>query len=116
MRIQKWLYFTKHFIYSPQSWLAGFGPGVTGAALDGSILRIILEGGIIGSILYFVFFRSIYKLNTTMKLMVVNYVINMIFFDAHLSYKTMSILLFAAGYYYATQNSPESTQLQCAEG
>ena len=63
IRIHKWLFYTKIFVLNPECYLQGLGPGFCGAALDGGILRIIVEYGLIGSLLFWAFFASLYRLN-----------------------------------------------------
>lgn len=100
IRIQKWLFAVKCYLMNPECYLQGLGPGFCGAALDGGILRILVEYGVIGSILFWKFFASLYRLNMQTKWMVIAFAINMIFFDAYLAYKTMSLLLFTCGYIF----------------
>lgn len=100
LRIHKWLFVTKSYLLNPECYLQGLGPGFCGAALDGGILRIVTEYGVIGAILFWKFFASLYRLNRQAKWMVIAFAINMIFFDAYLAYKTMSVLLFACGYIF----------------
>lgn len=97
LRIHKWLFAIKSFLLNPECYLTGLGPGYCGAALDGGILRIIVEYGLIGTLLFWQFFASLYQLNIQTKWMMIAFALNMIFFDAYLAYKTMSLLLFACG-------------------
>lgn len=103
IRIQKWLFAVKCYVMNPECYLQGLGPGFCGAALDGGILRIVVEYGVIGSILFWQFFAALYRLNMQAKWMVIAFAINMIFFDAYLAYKTMSLLLFTCGYIFEHQ-------------
>ena len=98
MRIHKWVHATKAFFLNPMVYLQGLGPGFAWAALDGGLLRIFLENGIIGSLLFWKFFSSIYKINPQTKWMTIALLLNMVFFDAYLAYKTMSFFLFTSGY------------------
>lgn len=104
IRIQKWLFAIKCYLMNPECYLQGLGPGFCGAALDGGILRIVVEYGVIGSVLFWKFFASLYRLNVQTKWMVIAFAINMIFFDAYLAYKTMSLLLFSCGYIFEHQH------------
>lgn len=98
IRIHKWCYALKVFTMHPECYLQGIGPGFASAGLDGGILRIFVELGLIGSVLYCAFFRNIMNLSPYMKWMTIVLLMNMVFFDAHLAYKPMSLLFFAAGY------------------
>lgn len=103
MRIHKWVHVMKAYVSNPAVYLQGLGPGFAWAALDGGLLRIFVENGIIGALLYWKFFSSIYRINLQMKWMSIAFLFNMIFFDAYLAYKTMSFFLFAAGHSFETE-------------
>lgn len=97
IRIHKWLFAIKCYLFHPVCYLQGLGPGFCGAALDGGLLRILIENGVIGAFLYWKFFYGIYRINLQTKWMIIAFMINMIFFDAYLAYKAMSLLFFASG-------------------
>lgn len=102
IRIHKWCYALKLYCYTPECYLQGIGPGFAWLALDGGLLRILVEYGLIGYYIFWQFFRSIYNQNSQLKWMVVAFMINMIFFDIYLAYKPMSLLFFVTGYVYST--------------
>lgn len=104
IRIHKWIYAAKSYLSHPECYLQGLGPGFSQAALDGGLLRILTEFGLIGTFLYCKFFGSLFRLNSQMKWMTISFLINMIFFDAYLAYKTMSVFLFASGYIFETNH------------
>lgn len=104
IRIHKWLYMIKTYVENPECYLQGLGPGYAGAALDGGLLRILTEYGLIGAFLFWKFFACLSRLNAQTKWMVMAFLINMIFFDAYLAYKTMSFLLFTCGYIFERQH------------
>lgn len=106
MRIHKWCYATKIYYLNPECYLQGIGPGFGFAGLDGGWLRIITETGILGIVAYCLLFRSLSRLNYAVKAMMVAFYINMIFFDAYLAYKPMSLLFLIAGYLYQTKTKP----------
>lgn len=97
IRIHKWLFMTKSYVENPECYLQGLGPGYAGAALDGGILRIITEYGLIGVFLFWNLFASLYRINLQTKWMIIAFMCNMLFFDAYLAYKTMSLLFFSCG-------------------
>jgi len=103
IRIHKWVFMTKYFVTHPECYLQGLGPGFSGAALDGGILRILTEYGILGFYIFQQFFKCLSSINRQMRWMMVAFMINMIFFDAYLAYKSMSVLLFIAGYLKGNQ-------------
>lgn len=116
IRIHKWIYAAKSYLSLPLVYFQGLGPGFAGSALDGGILRIVVENGLLGAYLYFLFFYKLAKINPQMKWMTFSFVINMLFFDAYLAYKSMSLFLFAAGGLYSHSlnlaKSPFSTHSQ----
>lgn len=101
IRIHKWCYALKIYLTHPESYLSGIGPGFAMAALDGGFLRILTEYGLIGSLLFWKIFSSIYYTSKQLKWMIIVFLINMIFFDAYLAYKPMSLLFFVTGYFYS---------------
>lgn len=111
IRIQKWCYALKIYVSHPITYLQGVGPGFAFAGLDGGYLRIVVENGIIGAFLYWKFFASIAKKSPQLKWMVIALGINMIFFDAYIAYKPMSLLFLVAGLTWG-QNEFESKRLE----
>lgn len=101
IRIHKWCYALKIFFLHPEAWLQGIGPGFAMAGLDGGLLRIFVEYGLIGSYIFYRFFMCMYQLSRQMKWILIVFGLNMIFFDAYLAYKPMSFLFILAGYAYA---------------
>jgi hypothetical protein len=98
MRIHKWVYALKIYWLHPQCWLQGIGPGFAMAALDGGLLRILTELGIIGILLYGCLTWQIAKLSPMLKWMMVVFALNMLFFDLYLAYKPMALLFLMVGY------------------
>ena len=105
IRIQKWCYALKIYVTHPETYLQGVGPGFAFAGLDGGYLRILVENGIIGVFLYWNFFKTIARKSPQLKWMVIVFAINMIFFDAYIAYKPMSLLFLVAGMTWAEQES-----------
>ena len=101
MRIHKWLYALKIFVNHPEAYFQGIGPGFAMAALDGGTLRIFVEYGIIGTILFFSLFYQIANTSEPLKYCMIAFMINMIFIDVYLAYKPMALLFFITGYAYA---------------
>ncbi|MBA2728971.1 MAG: O-antigen ligase family protein [Parachlamydiaceae bacterium] len=111
MRIHKWCYALKIYWNHPAAWLQGVGPGFAMPALDGGIIRIITELGIIGFSLYFWLFYLIARVSRPLKWMVIAMALNMLFFDVYLAYKPMSLLFLIVGYTYntSTRTNKDST-------
>lgn len=98
IRLHKWCYALKMYVLHPECYLQGVGPGVFSAALDGGVIRILTENGIMGCLLYGSFFKILSKQSEALKWVILSFLINMLFFDIYLAYKTMSFLFLAAGY------------------
>lgn len=113
LRIHKWLFMSKTFCENPECYLQGLGPGYAGAALDGGLLRILTEYGLIGAFLFWKFFSCLFRINAQTKWMSIAFLINMIFFDAYLAYKTMSLLLFTCGCLFECRHRPVDFSKVC---
>ncbi|NYA42986.1 hypothetical protein HZI31_06655 [Serratia fonticola] len=109
MRGTKWIYAIKLFLSSPVYYVIGVGAGAFGNALDGGWLRLLTETGILGLLLFISFLLAVRKTSRTMNLFVFVLAVNMLMIDIYMSYKVMSMFLFFAGFYVAT-NRLESRQ------
>ncbi len=109
MRGTKWIYAIKLFLSSPVYYVIGVGAGAFGNALDGGWLRLLTETGILGLLLFISFLLAVRKTSRTMNLFVFVLAVNMLMIDIYMSYKVMSMFLFFAGFYVAT-NRIESRQ------
>ena len=97
IRIHKWVYSLKMYLLHPFTYLQGVGPGFGLAAVDGGYIRILTEYGLIGSLLFFRFFSCLWRRSRSLRWMLIPLLINMVFFDAYLAYKPMSLLFIATG-------------------
>jgi len=97
IRIHKWCYVVKYLLHHPECLLLGLGAGFCGSALDGGLLRIIAEQGIIGASVFFLFFYRIASKAQVLKWMVIAFLLNMLFIDIYMSYKCMSFFFFVSG-------------------
>ncbi|MEI8125674.1 MAG: hypothetical protein WCG42_07970 [Parachlamydiaceae bacterium] len=105
MRIHKWCYLLKAYALHPECWLQGVGPGVALAAVDGGLIRILTEYGLIGCYLFWRLFRSISQQSVQLHWMIIAFALNMIFFDVYLAYKPMSIIFFVSGWTWVHAHS-----------
>ncbi|MEC7838955.1 MAG: hypothetical protein VX777_02825 [Chlamydiota bacterium] len=101
IRIHKWLYALKIYSQHPESYLQGIGPGFAMAGMDGGILRIFVEYGIVGFCLFFYLFYKIAKTSLVLKYCIIAFLINMCFFDVYLAYKPMALIFLITGNCYA---------------
>lgn len=100
MRVVKWIYAIKMFSLDPYFWFFGVGAGTFGNALDGGWLRVIIECGIVGFLLFVSFLSTVKKQSYFLYLSVIAISINMIMIDIYMSYKVMSVLLLCYGFSY----------------
>jgi len=113
MRAKKWATIVSCF---PQSWipiLIGSGPGKWGPAVDGGWLRLLSENGLLGLGCFFSLLILSGRVNSLTAAVSVALAINMVFIDAHISYKAMSLFFFILGYNYALRlrsSGPELTR------
>jgi len=97
IRLHKWCYAMVYFLKHPESYLLGIGPGCCKSALDGGILRIIVEFGLLGSAAFFYWLYVACRPALVLKMMVVVFFVNMIFLDTYLAYKAMSVFMLTLG-------------------
>lgn len=111
MRVHKWMFAAKTYLLHPECWLQGVGPGFAGTALDGGLLRILTEYGILGAFLFWKLFSTIAKQSAALKWMIIAFALNMIFFDVYLAYKAMSLLFFVSGATWASTLTRDCVQI-----
>ncbi|EHD22406.1 MULTISPECIES: hypothetical protein [Brenneria] len=100
IRSIKWVYAVKLFLSNPVFIATGVGAGTFGNALDGDWLRMLIECGVVGLILFLSFLSANKKLSLMNYLIFYSFSINMIMIDIYMSYKVMSFMLFIFGYMY----------------
>jgi hypothetical protein len=111
VRTMKWAYVIKLWQITPVTWLIGLGPGTCGPALDGGWVRLTVETGAIGVLLFVALLRKIASCSHAMQGVVVALAINMIMIDVHLAYKAMSLLFLCAGYAFQRASSEKLAAL-----
>jgi hypothetical protein len=98
IRSMKWVYSVKLWLENDISIFFGVGPGTLGRAIDGGIIRVLTEFGIIGFIIYF---YLLYKIAVTYGIVaifiVLSLIMNMLMIDIHNAYKVMSLFYFIIG-------------------
>jgi hypothetical protein len=101
LRIHKWVYAVNAYLAEgPLTWFVGLGPGSWGPALDGGLLRLVTENGVIGTVLFLYACLLLAKRNLTLGSAVLVFLMNMVFIDVYLSYKAMSLLFLMSGFAY----------------
>jgi hypothetical protein len=101
MRLHKWIYALKVYLQYPACYLQGIGPGFCGPALDGGYLRLLAENGLIGTLLFLGLLAKLYRQSPQLKGIIIALLANMLFFDAYLAYKPMSLLFLVSGYQFS---------------
>ncbi|MCL2896798.1 hypothetical protein [Brenneria tiliae] len=109
IRSIKWIYAVKLFLSNPVFIATGVGAGTFGNALDGGWLRMLIECGVIGLILFLSFLSANKKLSLMNYLIFYSFLINMIMIDIYMSYKVMSFMLFIFGYMYIENKKNNTT-------
>ena len=98
LRFYKWIYAFNIWISNLPNILFGLGIGFFGKGLDGGMLRVIFELGLIGFFAFIAFLLFVYRQSYFWtKMMVIVFVINGLFIDVNYAYKTMSIFLLFCG-------------------
>ena len=112
MRITYWIYAIKVFDDSlPTSLFLGVGPGVFGGAIDGSYVRLVTESGIFGLVAFLYLLHIIARTNKGLRYCVGCVMLNMIFIDVYLSYKSMTLLFLLFGRYWIRGTQTDSRRL-----
>lgn len=108
VRAQKWATALCIFNQTPGNYLLGVGPGYFGPALDGGFVRVLVEHGAIGLL---IFLTSLIGGDTAFRrhrLFAIVFAAHMVFIDIYLSYKFVSLLLFMLGAMHANRNDEKT--------
>jgi uncharacterized membrane protein len=110
IRMHKWCFAIKSFIFHPHAYFIGLGPGFCGSALDGGLLRLLTENGVIGSFFFLSFFYKGCRTDPGMRVLFVTFLLYMTFIDIYLAYKAMSICFFLMGMFQSMQSQREEAE------
>jgi len=110
VRLNKWLWgFSSYLNQGLFYVIFGIGGGVLGNALDGGLLRILIEFGLVGLALFFLFLSKIVKKLASVEFVVVaTFLLGNLFIDYYLSYKVTSVFFLILGFLYTQQNKNEN--------
>ena len=105
VRLNKWLWGFNSYLNQGALYLIfGIGGGVLGNALDGGLLRILIEFGIVGLTLFFLFLSKIVKRIASIEFVIVaTFLLGNLFIDYYLSYKVTSVFFLILGFLYTHQ-------------
>lgn len=103
IRFYKWYILVTSVSNSYLGLLIGFGPSFASVGVDGNYIRIFVEQGIIGLLLYIVFLYYMYRYTKkyalyTLKASLLIIILSSIFIDIFVSYKVMGLIWFLYGY------------------
>ncbi|MBN4067473.1 hypothetical protein JYU14_05255 [Simkania negevensis] len=104
IRLHKWAYVVLYLAAKPLCIFFGLGPGFCGPALDGGLLRLFAENGLIGGSLFFLFIYQGCKHSRALKAAFAVFLLNMVFIDIYLAYKAMSLFFILIGAMTAQQH------------
>jgi hypothetical protein len=99
-----------YFDQDPFIWLIGTGPGRYSDAMDSGHVRLLVENGIIGYFLFFLWINSVLKYCPARKPIIILFFFSMFALDTYLNYKTISFILFIGGYYVAIRGKPQNNR------
>jgi len=91
-RLTKWITAFKSWVDSPLSIIFGLGAGVFGRSLDGGLLRIVTELGLVGTFLFLHYLRELTRRGMFPYVIVL--VVNMISIDTYMAAYFMSFFIF----------------------
>ena len=98
MRVTKWTFAVKYWSSSLVNITFGVGAGAWGIALDGGLLRIVTESGVIGAVLFSLFLYQSYRISTVTASMTIAFLVNLTMIDIYMAYKFMAVFLLIIGY------------------
>jgi hypothetical protein len=111
IRLLKVIGALKYFLdQGPLIWLIGTGPGRYSDAMDCGHVRLLVENGIIGYVLFFAWLCSVLKNCPARNQLLLLFFLIMFVFDAHINYKTISLILFIGGYYVAVKSRTDENR------
>lgn len=96
-RIYKWSYVIKYYVTHPFHYLFGLGPGIFGIAMDGGLLRLVTEYGIVGAALYLCMLFRASGGSSVLIACSLAFLVNSVFLDMFLAYKGMSLYFVLLG-------------------
>lgn len=105
VRAQKWAKAICVYRSDVGNYFLGVGPGYFGPALDGGLVRLLVEHGIIGLLLLLVSLFGGDVAFRKNRLLAIVFAAHMVFIDIYLSYKFVSLLFFIMGTMYANHNN-----------
>lgn len=107
IRIYRWTILLNYMLDSPLTMMFGLGPSFASVALDGYYIRLLVESGVIGLIVFTYFIRKalrVYSGDVIFFQYVYVMLVTALFIDIFVSSRAMFVFWFLAGYYKKTKN------------
>jgi hypothetical protein len=106
IRFNKWVWAVKSLLAQGYFYIAiGIGGGVLGNAVDGGLVRILIEYGIVGFSLFLLFhFKAFKNIRSLEFLVVITFLLSNLFIDYYLSYKVTSVFFLILGFLSSRKN------------
>ncbi len=103
VRFNKWNWGFSSFLAQGYFYIfVGIGGGVLGNALDGGLIRILIEYGIVGLCLFLLFMSKTVKNFRSIEFtLVIIFLLSNLFIDYYLSYKVTSVFFLILGYLFS---------------
>jgi hypothetical protein len=101
LRVYRWVTLLKSCLSSPETIIFGLGPSFASAAVDDNYVRIFIETGVIGFLLYIAFLVMLWREVTSdycLRYYLIILIITAIFIDIFVSYKAMLFLWLYLGW------------------
>ena len=107
IRFNKWIWALNSFMAQGYFYVFfGIGGGVLGNALDGGIIRILIEYGVVGLFLFLLFLSKLIKKIASLEFLVIGtFLLSNLFIDYYLSYKVTSVFFLICGFLYSRQKN-----------
>jgi len=105
VRFNKWMWAVNSFLAQGYFYIViGIGGGVLGNAVDGGLVRILIEYGILGFSLFLLFLcKAVKNIRSIEFLLVISFLLGNLFIDYYLSYKVTSVFFLILGFLYSRQ-------------
>ena len=104
LRFRKWSYALTSQLVSHHTFLVGLGTGFFGGAADSSLMRVYFETGVIGLLVWFLFFRQVFRFQSSViSYVTICFLLNGVFIDVLYSSRVFPLFLIILGSYLGSR-------------
>jgi hypothetical protein len=104
LRLRKWIYALASQLDSPHTFLVGLGTGFFGGAADSSLMRVYFETGVIGLLVWSLFFRQAFRFQSSViSYVTICFLLNGVFIDVLYSSRIFPLYLLILGSYLGSR-------------